>query len=200
MKVLNLYAGVGGNRKLWNGVKVTAVEINQSIANAYADMFPQDNVVVGDAHQYLLEHYKDFDFIWASPPCQTHSRLRTAGVYAGKTHAVYPDMKLYQEIIFLQFYARCDWVVENVIPFYKPLIKPSFTIQRHHYWSNKFIFAQNFDHDGIDMESVSGMEKKFGIDLRKYKFEGMNKRQILRNCANPELGLYIFQQITGKMQ
>lgn len=26
IKVLNLYAGIGGNRKLWEGVEVTAVE------------------------------------------------------------------------------------------------------------------------------------------------------------------------------
>lgn len=197
MKVLNLYAGVGGNRKLWGGVEVTAVELNPSVAAAYADLYPNDKVVVGDAHQYLLDHYQEFDFIWASPPCQTHSQLRTLGVYAGRNKAVYPDMKLYQEIIFLQLYAKCNWVVENVIPFYKPLIQPSFTIQRHHYWSNKFIFAQNFEADSIECGSNKDREDNLGIDLSKYKFEGIDKRQVLRNCVKPELGLYVFQQITG---
>lgn len=43
MKVLNLYAGVGGNRKLWpEWVKVTAVEYDPQIAVAYADMHPED--------------------------------------------------------------------------------------------------------------------------------------------------------------
>ena len=78
MKILNLYAGIGGNRKLWNDVKsdieVTAVEYDQAIAQAYKDRFPNDIVIVGDALKYLLEHYKEFDFIWVSPPCQTHSR------------------------------------------------------------------------------------------------------------------------------
>ena len=33
MKVLNLYAGIGGNRKLWKDVEVTAVENNKEIAH-----------------------------------------------------------------------------------------------------------------------------------------------------------------------
>ena len=32
MKVLNLYAGIGGNRKLWTNCEVTAVELDQKIA------------------------------------------------------------------------------------------------------------------------------------------------------------------------
>lgn len=33
MKILNLYAGIGGNRKLWgNNNEITAVEINPAIA------------------------------------------------------------------------------------------------------------------------------------------------------------------------
>ena len=61
MKVLNLYAGIGGNRKLWEDVDVTAVEINPEIANIYNDFYPNDKVFVTDAHKYLLEHYKEFD-------------------------------------------------------------------------------------------------------------------------------------------
>ena len=75
IKVLNLYAGIGGNRKLWKDVDVTAVEINPEIAKIYQDFFPMDNVIITDAHKYLLEHYKEFDFIWSSPPCPTHSRF-----------------------------------------------------------------------------------------------------------------------------
>ncbi len=75
MRVLNLYAGIGGNRKLWEDVEVTAVEINEKIAAIYQDFFPDDKVVVGDAHAYLLEHFGEFDFIWSSPPCPTHSQL-----------------------------------------------------------------------------------------------------------------------------
>ena len=69
MKILNLYAGIGGNRKLWgNKHKVVAVEIDPKIANIYQDFFPEDKVIIEDAHKYLLEHSHNFDFIWSSPP------------------------------------------------------------------------------------------------------------------------------------
>lgn len=74
MKILNAYAGIGGNRKLWgDSHDITAVEYDPKIAAIYQDLFPNDTVIVGDAHQYLLEHYQEFDFIWCSPPCPTHS-------------------------------------------------------------------------------------------------------------------------------
>jgi DNA (cytosine-5)-methyltransferase 1 len=76
MKVLNLYSGIGGNRKLWQDVEVTAVEHNPDIARIYKDFFPKDTVIVGDAHEWLLKHYSEFDFIWTSPPCPTHSQFR----------------------------------------------------------------------------------------------------------------------------
>ena len=76
LKVLNLYAGIGGNRKLWKDVDVTAVENNPEIAEVYKQFYPNDKVIIADAHQYLLEHFKEFNFIWSSPPCPTHSKLR----------------------------------------------------------------------------------------------------------------------------
>ena len=62
LKVLNLYSGIGGNRKLWDNVEVTAVEINPQIAWIYKQNFPDDNVVVDDAHKYLLENHNKFEF------------------------------------------------------------------------------------------------------------------------------------------
>ena len=59
MKVLNLYAGIGGNRKLWQGVEVTAVELNEKIAAVYQSFYPADHVVIGDAHQYLAAHHAE---------------------------------------------------------------------------------------------------------------------------------------------
>ena len=80
MKILNLYACLGGNRYKWNEVKddieVTAVELDEELARLYQERFPNDKVIVADAHQYLLDHYKEFDFIWSSPPCHPHSIAR----------------------------------------------------------------------------------------------------------------------------
>ena len=72
MKVLNLYAGLGGNRKLWTDCDVTAIEERDDVASFYQKHYPEDEVIVGDAHSYLLHNYEKFDFIWSSPPCQTH--------------------------------------------------------------------------------------------------------------------------------
>ena len=123
MKILNLYCGIGGNRKLWNGKEheITAIEFDERISNIYKDLYPSDTVIVGDAHEYLLNHYEEYDFIWASPPCPTHSVtnhfLNAQGVRR------YPDMNLYGEIILLQTFFKGKYVIENVKPYYKPLIE-----------------------------------------------------------------------------
>jgi DNA (cytosine-5)-methyltransferase 1 len=121
LKVLNLYACLGGNRAKWDevaNIEVTAVELDSELAKLYQERFPNDKVVIADAHQYLLENYKDFDFIWSSPPCPTHSRARFARHESTKPE--YPDMNLYQEIILLDKYFKGKYVIENVIPFYEP--------------------------------------------------------------------------------
>lgn len=98
MRVLNLYAGLGGNRRLWpDYVEVTAVELNPDVARFYQDHYLQDNVVVGDAHQYLLDHYREFDFIWSSRPCTTHSRARywSSKGNPDKVLPVHPELGLH---------------------------------------------------------------------------------------------------------
>lgn len=194
MKVLNLYAGIGGNRRLWEDCEVTAVELDNDIAAVYKDMFPNDTVVISDAHQYLLDHFNEFDFIWASPPCQTHSSFRqNIGVrFRGVTPA-YPDMKLYQEIIFLQNNATCNWVVENVKPYYTPLIQPTFEMQRHLFWSNKNIHSRTFECEKLRSAQIPDLENLHGVDLSRYKLP--NKRQVLRNCVHKKVGLYIFEEM-----
>ena len=195
MKVLNLYAGIGGNRKLWTDVEVTAIELNPQIAKIYQDFFPQDKVIVADAHQYLLEHFNEFEFIWSSPPCPTHSKM-------GKLNTLrkvpYPDMKLYEEILLLKHYFKGNYVVENVIAFYEPLIKPQ-ELQRHHFWTNFPITLKEFPSEKTctikDRERLSVL---FGFNLDKYT--GIDKRHCLRNCVLPELGLHILNESKRNIQ
>ena len=141
-KILNLYACLGGNRFKWNevsdNIEVTAIELDDELARMYKQRFPNDIVIVADAHQYLLDHYKEFDFIWSSPPCPSHSRARywSSSNYETTTNPIYPDMKLYEEILFLQHYFKTGkYVVENVIPYYEPLIIAK-KRGRHLYWTN----------------------------------------------------------------
>lgn len=193
MKILNLYAWIGWNRKLWDWHDVTAVEYNPDIAKVYQDLYPNDTVVIWDAHQYLLDHYKEFDFIWSSPPCQSHSSFRhNICVRFRGTPPKYPDMRLYEEIVFLQHYASCKWVVENVKPYYTPLI-PWKLIQRHLFWSNFDIPDFEVKKDNIRTAQIADLEKHHWFDLSKYKLS--NKRQILRNCVYPEVWLHILKPL-----
>ena len=191
-KVLNLYAGIGGNRKLWTDCEVTAVEYNSDIAAIYKDFFPQDDVIVGDAHDYLLKHYKEFDFIWTSPPCPTHSRARFWGLNVGSYLPVYPDMKLWQEIIFLKHHATSKWVVENVTPYYQPLIEPQ-KIGRHLFWAN--FSVGDVKTPEFKKDSFEYLQKLHGFNIEKYKLK--NRVQVLRNCVHPQIGEYVFNRAMG---
>jgi len=199
MKILNLYSGIGGNRHLWGDAhKITAIEFKPEIAKIYQSFFPNDRVIAADAHQYLLEHYKEFDFIWSSPPCPTHSMLRKHLSMASGAKAIYPDMKLYEEILFLQGYFKGDWVVENVKSWYKPLIEPQ-VLQRHYFWSNKEIPHKEFKKDFIRLGGSGYKGKPEWIQIKdlserhriQLPTEASNKRTLLRNCVSPEVGKHI---------
>lgn len=198
MKILNLYCGIGGNRKLWgNEHEITAVEINPKIAKIYKDFFPKDNVIIGNAHEYLIKNFRNFDFIWASPPCPTHSDLQMFN-YHNPERIVYPDMKLYQEIILLKHFYKGNFVIENVKPYYKPLIAPTFEMNRHFFWSNKFILTDTKNHSFMNLkDDEKEMQKLYGFDLDKYRkdFSNVEFRQILRNCVVPEIGKYAFEKV-----
>ncbi len=194
MKVLNLYAGIGGNRKLWKDVDVTAVEINPEIAAIYKDFFPKDKMIIGDAHEYLLENFSKFDFIWSSPPCPSHSRTNTFLHAQGVVR--YPDMTLWQEIIFLNYNFTGKWVVENVKPYYKPFneVEPQ-SAGRHFFWANFHIINLKLR----TPKALTDMTKKelgdwLGMYYEKNVYHRGNhcERQIYRNAIHPKLGKHIF--------
>ena len=192
MKILNLYAGIGGNRKLWGDEhEIVAVENVDYIADAYEKLFPQDKVVREDAHQYLLDHYEEFDFIWSSPPCPTHSRLNLSFLGDRKYLLKYPDMSLYQEIIFLKHFFKGKWLVENVISYYNPLIHPRMVYDRHYFWSNFHLpyekYKRNYNLAEAKKEDIS---KHADIILP----EGTkDQRKLLRNAVDPKIGLHILE-------
>ena len=198
MKVLNLYAGLGGNRKLWTNCDVTSVELEPKIAAVYQRLYPKDKVIITDAHKYLLDHYQEYDFIWSSPPCPTHSRMAKATRH--KLHR-YPDLKLYEEILFLQHFFKGKWVVENVVPFYTPLISGK-AIGRHMYWSNFDVgdYKEPIPKDFINLANLAGKQKMMDwldIHYDENIYYGKNHCpvQILRNCVHPNEGLSIYNKM-----
>ena len=200
-RILNLYAGIGGNRKLWNdsNFQITAIEYDQATADVYKSLFPNDTIIVADAHDYLLENYMNFDFIWSSPPCPTHSDIRRCGVHAGQYEALYPNMELYQEIILLQNFAKkkTKFIVENVIPYYEPLIPATKKLHRHLYWANFPI--GNFEvTDNRKHSKIQGYSSVYGFDIKDSEIA--DKRKALRNMVDPDLGLYILNCALGVQQ
>ena len=200
MKILNLYACLGGNRYKWDEVadnlEITAVELDPEAACLYKERFPNDTVIIADAHQYLLDYYKEFDFIWSSPPCPSHSRARFAR--RNTTTAVYPDLKLYEEILFLENYFEGKYCVENVIPYYEPLI-PAHKRGRHLYWTN-FILPNNLnERKSSIMEGKDEVNKwcEFhDYDFRNYKGT-QSVQKMARNLVDYEAGKTILETALG---
>jgi DNA (cytosine-5)-methyltransferase 1 len=198
-KILNLYACLGGNRYKWDEVhpnlEVTAVELDPELARLYQERFPNDIVIVADAHQYLIDHYKEFDFIWSSPPCPSHSRARISSVISDKIKAVYPDMKLYEEILLLEHFYKGKYVVENVIPYYEPLISAK-KRGRHLYWTNfnlpNELTSRKANIGGDTVDELNKLCLFHDYDFKKYKGK-QRVVKIARNLVDYEAGKTILE-------
>jgi DNA (cytosine-5)-methyltransferase 1 len=206
-RILNLYAGIGGNRKLWDkplrekfgsDYQIVAIEHNEEIASIYHDFFPNDEIIVTDAHQYLLDYFKEFDFIWGSPPCPSHS---ITNYYLHAQNVIrYPEMSLYQEIILLNTFFKGKFVIENVKPYYSPLINPSIKLDRHLFWTNYFINKINVESNTIGrfgkLKNGNRIDNckdgHFGFYINKFKVK--NKEKLRRNTVNPKIGLHFLNR------
>lgn len=191
MKILNLYAGIGGNRELWTNCNVTSVENDSEIAKVLKRRYPYDTVIVEDALEYVAKFYSLFDFIWASPPCVSHGQYRhNVGVLGKGYSPIIPDTtSLYGLIIFLKTYYKGLWCVENTIPYYTPLISPQIKLQRHLFWSNFSILYKKFSSKCIRYKNkISDFECEVlvGSNIK-------NKRQVLRNMVDGEVGKHIYK-------
>jgi len=204
MKILNLYAGIGGNRKLWGDEhEITAVEIDEELCEIYRKLYPNDKIIIGDAIEYLEKNFQKFDFIWASPSCLTHTRMNiiNAGVrYNNKNMTLkIPNMELYGLIIFLNKIFRGKYLIENVIPYYEPLIKSKLKIGRHYFWSNfeisniqiKGTFYNMNTHKNDKVEDLSKYHDFNLSFLKKQRYKKITLKKALKNCVKKEIGLHI---------
>ena len=201
-RILNLYACLGGNRYKWDEVadnlEITAIELDPELAKLYQERFPNDKVIIADAHEYLLNHFKEFDFIWTSPPCPTHSRVRISQKNSETFIPKFPDMQLYEEIIFLDNHFDGKYCVENVIPYYEPLI-PAQKRGRHLYWTN-FRLPNNLSDRKVKISNgkneVGHLCAFHDYDFYSYKGEQPTNK-IARNLVDYEAGKTILETAMG---
>jgi DNA (cytosine-5)-methyltransferase 1 len=203
MKILNLYACLGGNRYKWGDEhEITAVEWDSELARMYKERFPNDEVIVADAHQFLLDHYKEYDFIWSSPPCPSHSRINISQYTRENWKPRYPEMALYQEVIFLDNFYKGKYVVENVIPYYDLLIQGQ-KRHRHIYWANFRLPLQLSKRKNPDLSRtknlINALSEFHDYDFRKYKGE-QRLNKIARNLVDYEAGKTILDTVLGIQQ
>jgi DNA (cytosine-5)-methyltransferase 1 len=214
IRILNLYAGIGGNARHWrkvakeNGLNIIIdhVEINQDLCKELERLFPYDNVFNQDAHKYLeflaLENHLDkYDIIWSSPPCQTHSRMKR--INSKKYHkSSYIDPSLYQQIILLKYNFNGIYFVENVKPYYG-VIFDGIEIGRHVIWSNIDVNDIGFRYNKklFDL-SIEELQKEYGIKLSKNIYleypKGHDPKQVYRNAVHPTLGELIFRRAINR--
>lgn len=192
MRVLNCYAGIGGNRHLWpTDWEITAVELDERVAAEYARRYPADVVLVEDAHAYILKHAHEFDAVWTSPPCPTHSRLannvaKRAGVDPE------PDPRLWEEIEHLQALGG-RYVVENVHVYYEPPITPDLVTDRHWYWMSAPPVMLNPIEVGVALgarTTAAQYAEAYGLPPLALGAVG-DSRKAMRNAVVPAEGLEI---------
>lgn len=210
--IANLYAGIGGNRKLWGDEHfVIAVEKDPRIAYAYRKHFPKDLVIVGDCIEFIEHNHQIIDLVWASPPCITHSSLNNSRKTQGFSH--FPDLTgLYGYNLYLEDCVKYKgkYIIENVEiqKYHRNLIPPSIEIGRHYFWTNFSISDKAVKEivEKVDekkpyseiRDDPTAMAKEYGYALEDLP---SNLRKItLRNCVIPEVGLFLFNQAVKVIQ
>lgn len=105
-----------------------------------------------------------------------------------------PDLRLYSLIYFLKAHFKGLWIVENVKPYYSPLIKPNITLGRHVFWCNFSINKKEFrekEHFNAlkDVARVKNLNLEF---IRQTGFKGA-LHYLVQNAVNPKISSWIFK-------
>ncbi len=205
IKILDLFCGIGGVAKgfqrylLEQGMSFEyyAVDVDPKVLRAHKKFNPLSNTILRDAYSFTDDELLEFDFIWASPPCETHSRLNFYNWGNPKKYKE-PDMRFY-ELIEMLYRLNIPFVVENVEPYYKPPIKPSVKVYRHVLWTNLSIrpFRVDLPNFSDVKDDVKSLTKYHGVprDVVNTLGTARKARSALRDMVNPIVSYNIAKQI-----
>lgn len=208
LKLLNLYSGIGGNvYKLDRAqFEITSIENNPKVAAVYQELNPDDEIIITDALNYLKQHFKKFDIIWMSPPCQTHSKLQHSQRKRVNRSVNIIDPQLWQCILFGYQHLNDQsiiWIVENVEPWYNKYWNfPHVKLGRHYYYSNANFHNISTKNPGnFSKMNLAALIKFHGLPIDDNIMElirsidRQHPRVVLRNCVHPGEAAQIMQQL-----
>lgn len=202
IKILDLFCGLGGVARgfqtylIENGIdfEYHAVDINPRILLAHKIINPYSLTIKRDAYSFTDEELKKYDFIWASPPCETHS----IAILWKKEK---PDMRLY-ELISKLYNLGKPFIVENVKPYYNPPIKPTSKVCRHRLWSNLKITPinlrlQSFHRVKDDVKTLIRYHELNDVSKKILKIMGnvRKARDALRDMVHWRIAYKIAEQV-----
>ncbi len=183
LRILDLFCGVGGVARgfqkylLENGIEFEyyAVDINDAILLAHRILNPHSVTLKRDAYSFTDHELRSYDFIWASPPCESHSRLMW--IYNKNQPEKWepPDKKLWQLIERL-YRLGIPFVVENVRPYYRPPMRPTSYVCRHALWSNLSI--PPFDYSRINIDFFEHIKDDVHKLVEYHELNGVAERII----------------------
>lgn len=205
MLALDLFCGAGGASRgiARAGYEVFGVDKAEQVNYPYT--FYQ-----GDAIEFMEEGLSDFDFIWASPPCQAYS---VSSASRRKEGYVYADL-VEATRHYLQLSGK-PYIIENVIgaPLLNPVklcgtMFPDLKVFRHRLFESNMplkveLKCNHTGHeamkrrgDGCDFYTVAGhwpgtvleWSQAMGIDWMKNKYE-------LSQAIPPAYSEYLVKQI-----
>lgn len=212
MKILSAFCSVGIGETLWpiNDHDITGIEVVSKLAEEYKIRFPSNNSIIGDAYSYIPVMHDHHDIIFATPPCQSRSKLTTMN--SRQHDKPGEDPRMFDLIEFLQENHTGPWIVENVVSHIIPRIPPKIKIGRHHIWSNiplrnnlkvpkpwfrfdKGTYAQ----PGLSQTStyLLDLQAYLGVKLsQRYYIRGNHDPgQIYREGLHPIIGKYLLNQL-----